>query len=123
MEIIEEEVKEFCLVYEDVHGSGYSFPCDEKGNILWDKCPSPEAIKKSLANAKARQEEWTGKNGEVVTLVSRNRYGICPCCGHRVYFGGSGWAAYTGTAKCECGQWYNVFGQALKPPEDWEEGY
>ena len=123
MKIIEEEEKEFCLVYEDEHGDGYSFPCDEEGNILWEKCPSPETTKKSLAKAKAHPEEWTGKNGEVVTLVSRSRYGICPQCGCRVYLGGSGWAAYLGMAECECGAWYNVFGQPIKPAEYWEEDY
>ena len=123
MEIIEEELKEFCLVYEDRQGNGYSFPCDEEGNILWGECPYPETTKNSLAKAKAHPEKWTGKNGEVVTRVSRERYGICPLCGHRVYFGGSGWAAYMGTTECDCGQWYNVFGEALRPPEDWEEDY
>ena len=121
MEIIEEEVKEYHLVYEDRQGNGYSFPCDKQGNILWEECSYPETVKKSLAVAKAKK--WNGKNGEIVTIVSRNRYGICPRCGHRVYFGGSGWAAYMGMTVCDCGQWYNVFGQALNPPEDWEEDY
>lgn len=117
MKIIEEEVKEFRLVFEDRHGNGYSFPCDKRGDILWEECPYPETTEKSLA--KARSGEWEGKNGEVVTLISRDRYGICPYCGRRVYFGSSGWA--TDMAECDCGQWYNCFGQALKPPEEWEE--
>lgn len=121
MEIIEEEVKEFCLVYEDANGDGYSFPCDEEGHILWEKCPSPETTQKSLAKAKA--QDWTGKTGEVVTLVTRNRYGICQRCGRRVYLGGCGWAAYMGLVECECGQWYNIFGQAIKPPDECEEVY
>ena len=121
MKIIEEEIKETRLVYEDRQGNGYSFPCDEQGSIRWEKCPSPETTKKSLAYCKAHPEEWAAKNGEVVTLISRYRYGICPQCGRRIYFGGCGWASYLGTAECECGQWYNVFGQAIKPPEDWGE--
>ena len=29
---------------------------------------------------------------------------------------------HMGAAECpECGQWYNLFGQKLKPPEDWED--
>lgn len=51
----------------------------------------------------------------------RVRYGVCPCCGRRVYLGGNGFSPYMGLVECECGQWYNVFGQALKPPEDWDK--
>lgn len=121
MKIVEVEKRDYALVYEDKQGNGYSFHCDKHGAILWGKISSPTAAKKNLAYCKEHQEKWNGRNGEVVTLISRERYGICPRCGRRVYFGGSGWAAYIGTAECECGQWYNVFGQALKPPEDWEE--
>lgn len=49
------------------------------------------------------------------------RYGICPCCGRRVCLGGNGFAPYMGLVECECGQWYNIFGQPLKPPEEWEK--
>ena len=121
MEIFEEEVKEFRLAYEDRQGDGFSFPCDKQGSILWEKCSSPEATKKSLDFCKSHPERWTGKSGEVVALIRRSRYGICPQCGRRVYLGGSGWAAYLGTAECECGQWYNAFGQALRPPEEWDD--
>ena len=121
MKIIEEDRKEYRLCYEDRQGAGYSFPCNKDGTILWGKCPSPSTTNRSLAYCKAHPEKWDGKRGEVVTLIHRVRYGICPQCGHRVYLGGSGWTAYLGLAECECGQWYNVFGQAIKPPEDWEE--
>ena len=31
---------------------------------------------------------------------------------------------YMGAVECEeCGQWYNLFGQALVDPEYWEEEY
>lgn len=53
--------------------------------------------------------------------VSHKRYGVCPYCGSRVYLGGPGYTPYMGVVQCNCGQWYNIFGQALKPPEDWEE--
>ena len=117
MEIIEEEVKEYHLVYEDRQGNGYSFPCDERGNILWKECIYPETNKNSLAKAKAHPEKWTGRNGEVVTIVYHDRYGICPYCGHKINFYGSG---YMGAFECACGQWYNMSGQELNPPEDWE---
>lgn len=118
MEIIEEEVKSYELVYEDVHRSGYSFPCDKEGNILWKELLSPDAVQESLAYCKAHPEKWTGKNGKIVTLVSHERYGICPHCGRRIDFCGSG---YMGAFECACGQWYNMFGQELLPPEDWAE--
>ena len=118
MKIIEAEKKSYELVYEDVHRSGYSFPCDEEGNVLWKKVLSPEAIQESLAYCKAHPEKWTGRNGKVVTLISHERYGICPYCGHKINFCGSG---YMGAFECACGQWYNMFGQELNPPEDWEE--
>ena len=121
MEIIDEEDKEYRLAYEDRQGDGYSFPCDKQGRVLWDKCSSPDIIKKSLAYCKSHPEMWQRKNGEVVTRISWTRYGICPRCGRRVYFVGGGWSTSIGVAECECGQWYNVFGQAIKPPEDWED--
>ena len=43
-------------------------------------------------------------------------YGICPSCGRRVYFGGSGCACLSGRAECDCGKWYNLFGQEILPP-------
>ena len=121
MKIIEKEVKSYGLVYEDVNRSGYSFPCDREGNILWEKISSPTAAKKNLAYCKEHQEKWN-VCGEVVTYTSRSRYGICPFCGSKVYFDGSG---YFGAFECECGKWYNRFGQELKNPKswDWDDDY
>ena len=28
---------------------------------------------------------------------------------------------YQGAVRCECGRWYNLFGQSLKDPKYWEE--
>lgn len=30
---------------------------------------------------------------------------------------------YMGAVRCECGRWYNIFGQSLKDPKYWEEDY
>lgn len=117
MKIIEEEVKEFRLVYDDGNGYGYSFPCDVTGNILWDKISCPAAAKNNLAVAKTHPEKWS-KYGAVETLIRHERYGICPYCGRRVALHGEG---YFGAFDCECGKWYNRFGQELIPPKRWFE--
>ena len=115
MKIVEVEKRDYALVYEDRQGNGYSFHCDKHGAILWDKYSCPEITQKSLAVAKAKK--WNGKNGEVVAVVSHNSYGICPKCGRRIYFYGDG---YFGAFECECGKWYNRFGQELKNPKSWD---
>ena len=124
MEIIEEQEELYELTFDDVlfPDCGYAFPCDKEGRILWDKVSDPDEAKKSLAYCRAHPDEYTPRtrDGLVVQIIHRVRYGICPICGRRVYFGVGGWA-YMGTAECECGQWYNVFGQAIKPPEEWPE--
>ena len=120
MEIIDVKKRDYALVYEDKQGNGYSFPCDKHGAIIWEKVSSPTAVKKNLAYCKEHTEKWNGRNGKVVTVVSHNRYGICPQCGRKVYLNGEG---YFGAFECECGKWYNRFGQELKPPEDVKEDY
>lgn len=44
---------------------------------------------------------------------------ICNCgCRFTLY------SEYMGACSCpNCGQWYNIFGQELLPPENWEEDY
>ena len=116
MEFIEEEVKTYILVYEDVHRCGYAFPCDKQGHICWDRVISPTTVKEMLAYCKSHP--WDGKNGEVVTITRPSHYGICPCCGRRVYFDGHG---YFGAFACDCGKWYNRSGQELKHPRYWDE--
>ena len=117
MKIIEVEEKSYELVYEDVNHYGYGFPCDKDGNIIWKKVPNPETAPLEIAYCKAHPKKWDGRNGEVVTVINRERYGICPHCGRRIDLCG----AYMGALECACGQWYNLFGQEINPPEDWDE--
>ena len=117
MKIVEVEKRDYALVYEDKQGNGYSFHCDKHGAILWGKISSPTAAKKNLDYCKEHSEKWNGKNGKIVTVVSHNRYGICPQCGRKVYLNGEG---YFGAFECDCGKWYNRFGQELKNPKSWD---
>lgn len=45
--------------------------------------------------------------------------GTCTC-GRKVEFS-TGGDNGMGDVKCACGQWYNVSGQALRPPREWGE--
>lgn len=38
-------------------------------------------------------------------------------CGREVVLDGD----YNGAVMCDCGKWYNLFGQELLPPEYWED--
>ena len=120
IEVIEEEKTDYMLHFEDAcfPGSGYSFPCDKCGRILWDIVSHPAIARKSLAYCKAHQEEWTAdsQSGKVVQNVCHVLYLVCPCCGRRVYFGGSE------AAECKCGRWYSAFGKAINPPENYDDG-
>ena len=121
MKIIEEEKETYELIFDDAlfPDCGYAFPCDKDGRVLMETMSAK--AKECLAYCRAHPDDWTPRtrDGRVVKIIRRVRYGICPQCGRRIYLGGSGWVAYLGLVECECGQWYNVFGQAIKPPEDW----
>lgn len=43
-------------------------------------------------------------------------HGTCSC-GREVFL----WDQYQGACECECGKWYNLFGQELVPPEYWHD--
>ena len=122
MKIIKVEKTRYMLAFEDARfpGCGYSFPCDKDGHILWGVCTDTDATRKSLAFCKAHPDRWTSdsRDGRVETIVEQYRYGLCPYCGHKVYVYRPN---YMGVFACECGRWYNVFGQEVLPPDEWEE--
>ena len=106
---------EYELVYDDGHNNGYGFPCNESGSII---DISPEAVA-NLAWCMEHPEKFV-RAGEIVTY--RNRYraparGIC-ICGEKVEL----YDQCCGACQCpKCGQWYNLFGQSLTSPDQWEE--
>lgn len=58
------------------------------------------------------------KNGEVVDGYREPNSGVCHC-GHRIEL----YNEYLGACECPyCGQWWNIFGQELKPVEQWKDG-
>ena len=110
---------EYKLEFLDDHGSGASFPCDKLGNLLKDKMPD-----EALTNYEYcinHPEHFTTFN-EVNRYAYRYKelaHGTC-LCGHEVYLHNQ----YMGACQCEvCGRWYNLFGESLLPPDQWEEDY
>ena len=105
------------LCFDDGHGNGYGFPCDKDGNASLQY----EEARKNLAYCLGHPERYARYN----TVVRKeNRYvedasGVCYCGNHvRLH------DQYMGACECErCGQWYNLSGQELVPPERWEENY
>ena len=113
-----EEYETYEVVFDDGHNNGYGFPCDVHGNILPDL---NECAKENYAYCMSHLDEYVRAN-EVITRHRRVREpatGTCHC-GNEVVF----YAGYYGACQCDqCGQWYNLFGQELLPPDEWEEDY
>lgn len=98
--------------YDD--NGGYAFPCDEDGNVTG---LSQTAID-NLAWCRSHPEKFIRAG-----VITPREYswrepdrGTC-VCGRTVYLENQ----YMGACQCECGRWYNLFGQSLLPPAQWGE--
>ena len=101
--------------YRDNSGGGFTFPCNQHGEILEDKM-SQTAIdnyhrclrdnRLTLPYVHTHKDYWVEPAvGECV-------------CGEEVVLENQ----YMGACQCpKCGQWYNIYGQSLIPPEYWED--
>lgn len=106
---------EYSLEWTDEYGNGCSFPCDAAGNPFVSEMS--QAALDNMARCKAHPEDYVYA-GRVVRRKWRchdDSHGTCSC-GREVYL----WDQYLGACECECGKWYNLFGQELNPPERWE---
>ncbi len=107
---------EYNLVFDDGHHNGFGFPCDDKGQIFKDL--SPEAY--ANYNFCLEHPERFSRFNKVVKSEYRVKvpaFGTCHC-GAKVELVNM----YHGACQCEkCGQWYNLSGQELLPPEEWQE--
>lgn len=96
-------------------GCGFSFACDSEGTLT----SRNEGQKENFAFAIAHPEKFVDLG--VVKHVSEYLVpgsGLCRC-GERV----SLIEQYMGACECpRCGQWYNIFGQELLPPDMWGDG-
>lgn len=96
--------------YHD-HG-GYSFSCDENGNLL-NPCAN-ENYKWCMEHP----EEFKNFN-HFMKRTYRYRapaHGTCHC-GREIEL----YDQYCGACECDCGQWYNLFGEEILSPSEWQE--
>ena len=101
---------------------GYSFPCDENGNLIGgDDSRCFEICKANYGRCLQHPEKWETFNKIVKTHrhYTEPAEGVCEC-GEHVFLEGS----YYGADECpNCHRWYNMSGQELVPPSEWEEDY
>ena len=107
---------DYHLAFDDGRNNGFGFPCDKSGKLLETPEENPAAYKNYLECLK--HPERFARFNEVVEY-SRSYMapgtGVCSC-GDRVYLK----SQYCGGCQCSnCGQWYNLFGEELLPPEQW----
>ena len=102
------------LAFDDGHGNGFAFPCDVSGRIFDDLYDEAKENYKRCMEHPERFKRWN----KLVTIrrqICEPAHGRC-ICGREVEL----WDEYYGACKCDCGRWYNMFGQELMPPEHWE---
>ena len=104
------------FTYKDDPNAGFSFPATKTGTpdfarmtteakVNYDRCLTDER----LLGPEFQTEEHT---------YTEPAIGRC-ICGREVELV----SEYMGACQCECGKWYNVFGQELVDPKYWEEDY
>jgi|3_EtaG_2_1085321.scaffolds.fasta_scaffold07781_12 hypothetical protein len=101
--------------YRTDPGSGFSFPCNEKGEV--DRGNMCGAALDNLDACLSGKHDVVPKGGERVTLDNSWRepsVGLCDC-GEEVSLGG-----FTNTCE-ECGLEYNSAGQQLADRSQWGE--
>ena len=102
------------FLYGEDHG-GFCFPCDRVGKVLPFQY---EEAKRNYENCMAHPEQFKvfAEVQKYVNYYTEPAHGTCSC-GEEVEL----YDQYYGACQCpKCGQWYNLFGQSLVPPECWE---
>lgn len=111
-----EHVVEYNLNFDIDSSGGYSFPCDENGNITEDMHP---VAWENLKYCQEHPELYHRYIHKREYDIKEPNTGICHC-GEKFWLGNE----YMGACSCpNCGRWYNIWGQELLPPDQWEEDY
>ena len=108
-------IKEYFIEfkYKDDPNAGFCFPVTVHGEPDFNSMTS-----EAQANYKACLTDNRLTEAEFTTSThtyTEPAVGKC-ICGSLVTLD----ADYMGAVRCECGRWYNVYGQRLKDPEYWE---
>ena len=100
--------------YKDDPEAGFCFPANRDRTPALDKM-CPEAI--ANYNSCLTDDRLTGPEFTASTYTyTEPAVGKC-ICGAEIILD----ADYAGAVRCECGRWYNLFGQSLRDPKYWEE--
>ena len=106
------EYTEFRYLFTDSHGNGFAFPCDEDGNIKIINEDARRNLNEARQHAGAYKTVGIHKYSR---LYREPAHGRCSC-GKNVVLENQ----YYGACQCpNCGQWYNLFGESILPPEQW----
>lgn len=102
--------------YKDDPNAGFCFPANKDHTLALDKmCPEAMANYEScLTDDRLTEAEFTTNTYTYIEPA----VGKCVCGSEVVLESG-----YDGAVQCECGRWYNIFGQSLRDPKYWEEDY
>ena len=98
--------------YKDDPTAGFTFPATCHGDpdfsaMCQEMLANYEAClaNKDLTDGEFETHEWT---------YIEPALGLCSCGKEVILEGG-----YEGATQCECGRWYNLFGQSLIDPKYW----
>ena len=104
------------FTYKNDPNAGFCFPATSKGepDLFFMSKEAQANYEKCLTDDRLIGPEFT-KNERTYMSPA---VGLCSC-GKEVVLD----ADYQGAVRCDCGRWYNLFGQELRDPEYWEEDY
>lgn len=95
---------------------GYAFDCTSEGKIVDSSLHAYNNFLEEVYNEAEYDDPYVNKEEFTFTEAAE---GICPYCGRTVILTDD----YLGATSCECGQWFNLYGQELVKPQYWESDY
>ena len=109
-----ETIREYYIEfqYKDDPDAGFCFPATVHGDPDFSKmCEEMLAnYEACLTDERLTEGEFTKREWTYIHPA----LGVCSCGKEVVLDGG-----YQGATQCECGRWYNLFGQSLIDPKYW----